>query len=166
MSKETREATDRVVMNPNYYYDLHQEISRFCKRIARLYDVTLHVTTLQTIDIVTKLPLETIESAVNAVIEKEYPGETVKTLSRGGAIYRQVFSKIASDLGHVKLHIAAYLGQNHTTVLYSIRTITNLIEVKDYNTLLIHNKCMHELKSKEQTYNSFSTDSEPVDNTQ
>jgi len=166
MSTENTEKPDTMVMNPNYYHDLHQEISRFCKRISKIYDVTIQVSTLEKIDIVTKLPLETIEQAINNIVQIQYPGETIKTLKRGGALYRQIFCKIAYDLGHKKLQIAFYLGKNHGTVIYSIKTITNLIEVKDYNVILTHNKCLHELKPQEQTYNTFSANSENVDNSE
>jgi hypothetical protein len=97
------------------------------------------------------------------IINKEDPPEfpnKLANLNRTYSIYRQIFCKIAKDLGYKKGVIAVYLRQNHANVIYSIKTIDNLLEINDYKTSYTYKKCLYELRTKEQTIDLVAGDSE------
>lgn len=168
MSGITEETHNRVVMNENYYFDLQQEIHRFCNKISKVYGVTVHVTTLEEIDIMTKPTLQRIEEIIMDIIYKDDPPEVPNKLSklnRQYSVYRQIFCKIAKDVGYRKGVIAVYLGQNHGNIIYSIKTVNNLLEINDYKTSYIYKKCLYELRPKEQTVDTVIGDSESQGNT-
>jgi len=163
MSGSITETHNKVVMNENYYFDLQQEIHRFCNKVSKVYGVTIHVTTLEKIDILAKPTLQRIEDAIMNIINKEDPPEfpnKLANLNRTYSIYRQIFCKIAKDLGYKKGVIAVYLRQNHANVIYSIKTIDNLLEINDYKTSYTYKKCLYELRTKEQTIDLVAGDSE------
>jgi hypothetical protein len=163
MSGSITETHNNVVMNENYYFDLQQEIHRFCNKVSKVYGVTIHVTTLEKIDILAKPTLQRIEEAIMNIINKEDLPEVpnkLANLNRTYSIYRQIFCKIAKDVGYKKGVIAVYLGQNHANVIYSIKTIDNLLEINDYKTSYTYKKCLYELRTKEQTIDLVAGDSE------
>ena len=169
MSGSIAETPNKVVMNENYYFDLQQEIHRFCNKISKVYGVTVHVTTLEKIDILAKPTLQRIEEVILNIIHDEDLQEVpnkLADLNRTYSIYRQIFCKIAKDIGYRKGVIAVYLRQNHTNVIYSIKTIDNLLEINDYKTSYTYKKCLYELRTKEQTIDLVTGDPESQDNTQ
>jgi hypothetical protein len=70
MSGSIAETPNKVVMNENYYFDLQQEIHRFCNKISKVYGVTVHVTTLEKIDILAKPTLQRIEEVILNIIHR------------------------------------------------------------------------------------------------
>lgn len=169
MSGIITENDNKVVINENYHFDLRQEIDRFCKKVSKVYGVTLHITTLEEIDIMAKPSLQRIEEVIMNVINKDDPPEfptKLADLNRRYSIYRQIFCKIAKDLGYRKGIIAVHLKQNHANVIYSIRTLNNLLEINDYKTCYIYKTCLYELRTKEQTVDTVAGDTESQDNTQ
>ena len=71
-----------------------------------------------------------------------------KSRKREVVLYRQCCFKIARLQGFTLDTIGKTFAVNHSTVLYGIRCIDNLLEVNDYDALHIYTKIKHEIKKK------------------
>lgn len=64
--------------------------------------------------------------------------------------YRQVLFKILSDLGYSCTSIAAHFGYDHATVIYSRRSIEQLLDAKNYRIINIVTLLENELKEQDR----------------
>jgi hypothetical protein len=70
---------------------------------------------------------------VELTIRSIYRTECFKTKSRESqyVFYRQIFCKVAHDLGYKDPKIAAYLNKDRTTIIYAVKQVKNYLQIKD-----------------------------------
>lgn len=84
-----------------------------------------------------KVTLEDLEKTVNHLIKKNpfisIQGATIRTKTRKRelVVYRQCIFKIACDVGYGPTSIANYFGWDHATVIYSCKSVRNLVSSND-----------------------------------
>lgn len=119
------------------------------------------------------IPLQDIMSIADEIlrIDPEYQnGDSIKkrTNKRYIVIHRQCACKFAHDLGYGPSIIASCVGIDHATVIYSVKSVNNLLKTKDKTTRAICNDIYYELqkrygfKGDVQSHNRSGIDSEPI----
>lgn len=75
-------------------------------------------------------------------------GIKTRIRNRTVVIYRQIFVKVAHDLGYGPSVIANHLGFDHATAIHSTKTINNLLDIKDPQIVLIYTQISNAYKKR------------------
>lgn len=95
-----------------------------------------------------RITLKMLETLVNEMMEEYYPkfytpmGIRMRNRWREIVVHRQVFMKIAQDIGYGPLITATHIGYDHASAIHAKKNINALLETKDdlvvrtYNTVI------------------------------
>lgn len=73
-----------------------------------------------------------ISSIHNIIIETLDADPATKNRKGSTIIARQIFCKIAKDLGYTYMYLARYLNKDHSTLIHAYNKAETLIYVKDF----------------------------------
>lgn len=99
-----------------------------------------------------KLKLEDLKDIVNAVFKESFPdiytdeGIMLKTRKHLTLMHRHIFYKIAREVGYTYKDIAVYSGFDHATIIYAVRRISDLLDVKDQQLTESYNLVKNEIQ--------------------
>lgn len=101
-----------------------------------------------------KIPLVELEELVNQIFEENYSDQYLyngirnRTRKRPTVTFRQLYMKIAADMGYGLESIGASIGFDHATVIHAKKQIGNLLECKNPEILKQFNLIYHAANNK------------------
>lgn len=101
-----------------------------------------------------RVSLSELESLTNEVYQKWFPEAYVsdgirnRLRRRTTVAFRQVYMKIASDMGHSLDSTGRFIGYDHATVLHAKRNVNNLLDCKDPEITKIYNLVYYAAKER------------------
>jgi hypothetical protein len=102
----------------------------------------------------TKIDVNFLLDTVNKVLNSNCPGlyeGGIKNRSRQQSLseHRQMFFKIARDMGYSYSYLARFIGFDHATLIYSVKKVNHMIKLKDKIVIGIYQQIKDELYGKE-----------------
>lgn len=144
-------------------------IKRFISKFRKAFGTTPFVTYHQ--KKADKVSLDLIKQAVNQVLESEYPFlyiNGIENRCRDTEVVepRQVYFKVAIDLGHTYSIVAKSLGRNHATVIHAYKKVTEMLRQNDATIFYIYSNVLETLNKLTNNEENICTTQTGRDNSQ
>lgn len=115
---------------------------------------------------VDKVDIEFLEKITNEVLKINCPGdyaEGIRSRRRHQALseHRQIFYKLAREMGYNYSYLAKYIGFDHSTAVYSVRKVESLMKLKDKITIDLYQTIKTKLYDQIDVQNIGGQSTEP-----
>jgi hypothetical protein len=128
--------------------DMKREVEEFCVDFETKFGVRPSVIVpIGVLDRV-RLPLRQLEKVADRYVYME--GKTLRSKTRKTEVMlpRQIFYKIALDMGYGSTYIASHMGFDHATVLHGRTAINARLSVEDKEVTLMFNQMQQDITNK------------------
>lgn len=114
---------------------MRADVESFKRKFELKYRITPYVSISTRKNHVGELTLTDLLEIVNNKMRQCCKERTTNILDstrkRPVIIYRQLFCKMAMDLGYGPTSISKFINRNHATIIHSVNLIDNLIDIGD-----------------------------------
>lgn len=113
-----------------------------------------------------RIDIRYLEKITNEVLWETCPGqytEGIRSKNREQALseHRQIFYKLAREMGYHYSYLAKYIGFDHSTAVYSVKKVESLLALNDKITIKLYQTVKNKLYDKGNIQTVGATQVEP-----
>jgi chromosomal replication initiation ATPase DnaA len=136
-----------------------QEVDQFVRNFIEEFKIRYNVEPTVIYNMaVQKVDIHILEKVVNDVLWESNPKQYTDGIRKRSrqlslAEHRQVFYKVAREMGYNYSYLARFLGFDHATAIHAVKKVSMMLNIKDKVIGTIYSKIKNKLNDKEYIQN-------------